>query len=101
MKKLVVLLVALFAAANVSATPVNINSADAKAISEALTGIGLKKAEAIIKYRTDKGPFKTAADLANVSGIGPKTVEKNKKDILLADSEGGAPKAEEPKVEKK
>ena len=68
---------------NAFAAPVNINAADAKTISESLSGIGLKKAEAIVKYRTEKGPFKTVEDLVNVAGIGDKTVEKNKKDILL------------------
>ncbi|SJM95743.1 ComEA family DNA-binding protein [Crenothrix polyspora] len=81
MKKLLVLLF-LFTGYAV-ATPVNINAADAKTMSDALTGIGQKKAEAIVKYRTEKGPFKVAEDLTNVAGIGPKTVEKNKADILL------------------
>jgi competence protein ComEA len=81
MRKLLVLL-ALFTT-NVFAAPVNINAADAKTISDSLNGIGMKKADAIIKYRTEKGPFKVAEDLTNVAGIGPKTVEKNKADILL------------------
>jgi competence protein ComEA len=81
MRKLIVLL--SLCACNVIAAPVNINTADAKTISESLKGIGQKKAEAIIKYRTEKGLFKVAEDLTNVSGIGPKTVEKNKVDILL------------------
>lgn len=81
MKKLFILL-ALFSC-NVLATPVNINTADAKTISDSLNGIGQKKAEAIVKYRTEKGLFKTTEDLLNVGGIGPKTVEKNKADILL------------------
>ncbi|WP_394752039.1 ComEA family DNA-binding protein [Crenothrix sp.] len=81
MKKLLVLL--SLCACNAFAAPVNINTADAKTISDSLNGIGQKKAEAIIKYRTEKGPFKAADDLTNVSGIGPKTVEKNKADILL------------------
>ncbi|MGR9088249.1 MAG: ComEA family DNA-binding protein [Gammaproteobacteria bacterium] len=68
---------------NAIASPVNINSADAKTISESLSGIGLKKAEAIVKYRTEKGSFSKAEDLTSVAGIGEKTVEKNKKDILL------------------
>jgi competence protein ComEA len=84
MKKLILLL-SLFAV-NAIAAPVNINTADAKTISEALSGIGMKKAEAIVKYRTEKGLFKTAEDLANVAGIGEKTVEKNKNDILLSDA---------------
>jgi|AAFX01.1.fsa_nt_gi competence protein ComEA len=81
MKKLLYLLV--LCASSVIAAPVNVNTADAKTISEALSGIGLKKAEAIVKYRTEKGSFKTADDLNNVKGIGKKTIEKNKKDILL------------------
>lgn len=72
---------------NVFAAPVNVNTADAKAISESLTGIGQKKAEAIVKYREEKGLFKTAEDLANVPGIGEKTVEKNKQDIVISSSD--------------
>ncbi len=87
MKKLILLLFLLFAF-NAIAAPVNVNTADAKTISEALTGIGLKKAEAIVKYRTENGLFKTPEDLTNVKGIGKKTVEKNKKDILLSDAPG-------------
>ena len=70
----------------VFAAPVNINTADAKTIAEALQGIGLKKAEAIVQYRTEHGPFKTIEELANVPGIGEKTIEKNKADILLGDA---------------
>jgi len=68
---------------NAIAAPVNINTADAKTISDSLTNIGIKKAEAIVKYRTEKGLFKTVEELTNVAGIGEKTIEKNKKDILL------------------
>ena len=57
MKKLLWLFLSLFAF-NVFASPVNVNTADAKTISDALSGIGLKKAEAIVKYRTEKGLFK-------------------------------------------
>ncbi|WP_024298186.1 ComEA family DNA-binding protein [Methylomicrobium lacus] len=81
MKK-ILLLMAVFSF-NAMATPVNINKADAKTISDSLTNIGIKKAEAIVKYRTEKGAFKTVEDLTNVAGIGEKTIEKNKKDILL------------------
>ena len=102
MKKLILLLSlsALFAF-NAFATPVNVNTADAKTISESLKGIGLKKAEAIVKYRTEKGLFKTADDLTNVKGIGKKTVAKNKKDILLSDAPAAEPAAAEPKQDSK
>ena len=95
MKKLLLLL--SFFAFNAFATPVNVNTADAKTISDALTGIGLKKAEAIVKYRTEKGLFKTAEELTNVKGIGEKTLAKNKKDILLSDTPAvDAPAVAEP-----
>jgi competence protein ComEA len=94
MKKLLLLL-SLFAF-NAFATPVNINTADAETISEALSGIGMKKAEAIVKYRTEKGLFKTAEELTNVKGIGEKILAKNKKDILLSDTPGAEPAAVAP-----
>ncbi len=81
MKKLAIIL--SLCAFNAIAAPVNINNADAKTISDALTNIGLKKAEAIVKYRTEKGAFNKVEDLTNVAGIGEKTIEKNKNDILL------------------
>ena len=98
MKKLILLFLSLFAF-NAIAAPVNVNTADAKTISEALKGIGLKKAEAIVKYRTEKGLFKTPEDLTHVKGIGKKTVEKNKNDILLSDAPAAEPSAApEPKA---
>lgn len=39
-----------------------------------LSGIGEKKAEAIIKYIESNGPFQSADDLTQVEGIGEKTV---------------------------
>jgi len=85
MKRLMIMALSL-CAFNAFSSPVNINTADAKTISDALSGIGLKKAEAIIKYRTEKHPFKTLEDLLEVSGIGEKTIEINKNDILFSDA---------------
>ena len=67
---------------NVFAIPVNINQADAKTIAKSLNGVGIIKAEAIVKYREENGPFKSTDELAKVKGIGDKTVLKNKTDIL-------------------
>lgn len=58
-----------------TARKVNINTADAKTLST-LPGIGPTRAQAIIDYRTEHGPFRDIAELKNVSGIGPKTFEK-------------------------
>ena len=66
------------------AGPVNINTADAKTISEQLEGVGLAKAEAIIEYRKKHGPFRTVDDLSLVKGIGDRTVEINRDDIRIA-----------------
>lgn len=58
-------------------TKVNINKADATELQN-LPGIGQAKAAAIVEYREKNGPFKTADDLKNISGIGDKTFEKLK-----------------------
>lgn len=83
MKRMLMLLILL--PAFVLAGPVNINEADAAAISEALSGIGPKKAAAIVQYRTEHGRFQSVKDLENVPGIGAKTLEAISKDILLGD----------------
>lgn len=85
----------------VFAEPVNINKADAEAISQALTGIGPKKAEALVQYRNEHGDFQSLKDLENVSGIGEKTIQANEKDIRFSDDLGGElskeKKSEKPK----
>ncbi len=65
------------------AGPVNINEADAETISAELKGIGLSKARAIVEYREKHGPFERVEDLTLVSGIGIRTVERNRRDIRL------------------
>lgn len=54
---------------------VDINQADATQLAT-LKGIGPKKAEAIITYRTAHGGFKTVAELASVKGIGLKSLAR-------------------------
>jgi len=58
------------------ATVININSADVTTLVS-LDGIGESKARAIIEYRETHGPFASIEDLAQVKGIGVRTVEKN------------------------
>ena len=66
------------------AGPVNINTADAETISRSLQGVGLSKARAIVEYRQKHGPFKSADDLSLVKGIGERTIELNRDNILVA-----------------
>lgn len=70
------------------AAPVNVNTASAKELAAALSGIGEKKAQRIVEFREKNGDFKAINELVYVKGIGPKTVKKNKDDILLVDDEG-------------
>jgi competence protein ComEA len=68
----------------VLAGPVNVNTADAETISAELKGVGLVKAKAIIEYRKKHGPFRSADDLSLVKGIGERTVELNRDDIVVS-----------------
>ncbi|HEV8024850.1 MAG TPA: helix-hairpin-helix domain-containing protein, partial [Candidatus Nanopelagicales bacterium] len=54
---------------------VSINSADATAL-EQLPGVGPVIAERIVEWRTKNGPFRSVAELAEISGIGPAMVER-------------------------
>jgi competence protein ComEA len=72
-------------AAAPAAEPVDINKADAKALA-ALDGVGDVKAQAIVAYRDQNGPFKSVDDLAKVKGIGDKTLERNRDNLTV----GGA-----------
>ena len=82
---LIIFLCLIGAKSLIAAEMVNINTADAVTISENLSGIGPKKAAAIIEFRKKHGPFPTVYSLISVKGIGEKTLAKNKSLITLAD----------------
>lgn len=56
---------------------INVNTAT-EAELQTISGIGAKKAQEIIRFRDEQGPFKTVEELKNVPGIGEKTVERLK-----------------------
>ena len=76
-------LAALVISSVTSAAPVNINTASASEIAEALNGVGLSKAQAIVDYRTAYGLFSRPDEIVFVRGIGEATYEDNKDDILV------------------
>ena len=61
----------------------NINTATVSEIQKALTGIGAKKAEAIVQYREKHGNFTSAEQLLEVQGIGKATLERNRDRITF------------------
>ncbi|WP_370979216.1 ComEA family DNA-binding protein [Agaribacterium sp. ZY112] len=62
---------------------VNINVASAQILADMLDGVGMSKAQAIVDYRSKHGQFKRIEQLAEVKGIGPATIEKNKAKLTL------------------
>lgn len=93
MKRILIsLLFCLLSLSAWAADSVNINQASAQEIADALQGVGMTKAEEIVRYRDSHGAFKHVDELVNVKGIGLATVDKNRERISL----GAAPaKAEE------
>lgn len=69
-------------AGGTSSAIVNINTADAAALTS-LSGIGEATAQKIIADREKNGPFKTKKDITRVSGIGDKKYEAIKDSITV------------------
>lgn len=65
------------------AESININTADKETLMS-ISGVGEKKAEAIIEYREKNGPFKSVDDLSNIKGIGENTIDKQREQLTVA-----------------
>ncbi len=61
---------------------VNINTATAQQLTE-LQGVGARRAEAIVQYREEHGPFGDIEQLQEVPGIGPMLIENNRSRLVL------------------
>lgn len=61
---------------------VNINTASVHELRR-IDGIGETKARAVAEFREKHGAFKSVDELANVSGIGAKTLEKIRGQITV------------------
>jgi len=72
------------------AAPVDLNTATAEQLAEALQGVGPAKAEAIVEYRQQHGPFTSIDQLLQVQGIGEATLEKNRDQLVLQSSSAAA-----------
>lgn len=64
-------------------TQVSINTGSAEDLARVMNGVGMKKAQAIVSYRDQYGPFKTLEDLKQVPGMGNALVERNLSHLTL------------------
>lgn len=62
---------------------VDINTANVEELAT-LKGIGAKKAQAIVEYRTTNKCFKSLEELKDVKGIGNSIFAKNEKELSLS-----------------
>ncbi len=58
-------------------TPIDVNQANARTLAKTMVGVGLRRAQAIVDYRAQNGPFKSLKELTRVRGIGRRTLERN------------------------
>ena len=82
MKKLLLAIFMWFAIYGVAIAAVNINTATKEELTT-LQGIGEKRAQDIIDFRTKNGPFKSVDDLEKVPGIGPGTMKQIRSQISV------------------
>jgi competence protein ComEA len=83
MRKLLLALLLCFAISGAALAAVNINTASKEELVT-LKGVGEKRAQAIIDYRTKNGSFKTVDDLGKVPGIGPGMMKQIKSQISVS-----------------
>ncbi len=83
MKKLLLSLFLSLAFSGMAFAAVNLNTAT-KAELEAVKGIGPAKAESIINYRKQNGPFKKVDDLKSIKGFGEKSVDKIRGEVSVS-----------------
>jgi len=82
---LIALAFALTLASTAALAAINVNTASADELAQ-FDGVGPTKAAAIIDYREENGPFNSVDGLAQVSGIGDKTVAGLRDDATVGDS---------------
>lgn len=63
--------------------PIDLNSAGPEALAT-LPGIGSVKAEAIVSFRSENGPFSSVEGLLAVPGIGPRLLDSVRELIAVS-----------------
>jgi len=83
MKKLLLALILALAIAAAAIAAVNVNTATKEELTS-VKGIGDKRAQEIINYRTKNGPFKSVDDLGKVPGIGPGILKQIRPNVSVS-----------------
>jgi competence protein ComEA len=73
--------------------PVDINTADASTLARELNGVGPARANAIVAYRTEHGPFKSVDDLRLVKNMPQKIIDNNRELLRVEGKGGGRPES--------
>jgi competence protein ComEA len=103
MRLLTSTLVSLFVSLGAWAGPVDINTADASTLARELNGVGPARAQAIVAYRNEHGPFKSVDDLRLVKNMPQKVIDNNRELLRIdgvksaAKPAGTKPEAKTPK----
>ena len=71
-----------FAENNAGKGVIDLNAATVKELS-ALPGVGKKRAQSIIAYRTENGRFESVDEIKKIDGIGKKTFSKIRERVVV------------------
>jgi competence protein ComEA len=82
MTRLILLLVICFLFSGIAAAVVNINTATKEELTS-IKGVGEKRAQEIIDYRTKNGNFKSIDDLEKVPGVGPGLMKRIRSQVTV------------------
>ncbi len=82
-------------AAPAEAGPVNVNTATVEAL-DTVPGIGPALASRIVAHREQYGPFRSVADVQQVRGIGPRSIERMAPSLTVTGGVAAAPAAAVP-----
>jgi competence protein ComEA len=83
----------ILSAAAAWAGPVDINTADATTLARELNGVGPARAQAIVAYRNEHGPFKSVDDLRLVKNMPQKIIDSNREMLRMDGAKAPRPNA--------